>query len=102
MFTSVWSCRAEVEQAGEEGSLANGGVKPGEGETEQGRPTLTFLTRSPAAHPPSPATHALARSGCQPMQRILIIAEHISIHLLDEQIIFEIDVVIVTGTSKLR
>ena len=36
------------------------------------------------------------------MQRILIVAEHISIHLLDKPIIFEIDVVIVTGPSKLR
>ena len=53
MFKSVGSCRGKVEQAGEGASLANGGVKLREGETEQAAgPTLTFLTRSPPAHPP--------------------------------------------------
>ena len=102
MFTSVGSCKGKVEQTGEEASLANGGVKLGEGETEQARPTLTLLTRSPPAHPPphlphmrSPALLSINTTHSHYCRA------HISIHLLDKQIIFEIDVVIVTGPSKL-
>ena len=103
MFTSVGSFRGEVEQAGEEGRFANGGVKPGEGETEQFS-THSHIPDQVASRPSSLTCHTCARPLCLSMlmQRILIVAEHISIHLLDKQIIFEIDVVIVTGTSKLR
>ena len=62
MFKSVGSCRGKVEQAGEGASLANGGVKLREGETEQAAgPTLTFLTRSLPPILTSPAQHTCAR-----------------------------------------